>query len=107
MTDRQIYAMHELYLMSPNLINATAVRYLNNLLNYTTLNLISELTGVARSTFYRWLDPDVNYDKMNHRDAAWFIVMYETMPQIELLLDKQPSRQRLSHRLIDAMEEES
>lgn len=99
MTKQRTY-LNELYDMEPADINAVAVRLLGRLLNHCTVNMVQNLTGISRTTLYRWLNEDIVLDQMNHRDAAWFIMLYETKPQIQMLLQRAPSRQRLAHRLI-------
>lgn len=98
-----VESLHE---MDPNDINQTAVTLLDNLLEHCTLNLVNQLTGISRTTLYKWLDPDVELDAMNHRDAAWFILMYETKPQMRMLLQRGPvSKPRLIKRILDQQEE--
>ena len=64
--------------------------------------MVQKLTGISRTTLYRWLDEAIEYDRMNERDAAWFIMVYETSPKIDMLLQKGPAtRPRLAHRILD------
>ncbi len=95
---RQVH--HSLYNTDPNMINQLALVKLEVLLERATVNLISDLTGVTRTTLYRWLDEDLPLDVMNHRDSAWFILVCETSPEIKMLMDRAPlSHPRLAKRL--------
>lgn len=91
--------MHQL---DENEINQAALNLLDKLLERCTLNLVSNLTRITRPTLYRWLDESLPLDAMNARDAAWFIVMCETSPKLQLLLSRPPSSNpRLAKRLTD------
>ena len=72
------------------------------LIERCTLNLVTDLTGISRTTLYKWLDETVPLDQMNHRDAAWFIVYCETSPRVKLLMSRPPlSHPRLARRLLE------
>jgi len=102
MTDRH----HDLWVMTPVEINELAYNKLNELLTRCTLNLVTQLTGVSRPTLYRWIDEDCSLEEMNHRDAAWFILVYETSTKVKMLLDRPPlSHPRLAKRIIDEGEQ--
>lgn len=91
-----------LHAMDHNDINQAALGYLDKLLDRCTLNLVSSLTQITRPTLYRWLDEDLPLDVMNVRDAAWFIMMVETSPKLQMLMERGPlSNPRLAKRLID------
>lgn len=86
-------------------INQIAFDKLNELLTRCTLNLVTQLTGISRPTLYRWLDPDLSLEEMNHRDSAWFILMCETSPKVQMLLTRPPlSHPRLAKRLTDGVD---
>lgn len=94
--------LNELHSMDSNDINAVAVKYLDNLLQRCTIHLVCDLTGISRTTLYKWLDESVELDAMNHRDAAWLILLYETSPKMQMLVQRGPlSNPRLAKRLID------
>lgn len=91
-----------LHAMDHNDINQEALNYLDKLLDRCTLNLVSSLTQITRPTLYRWLDEQLPLEAMNPRDSAWFIVMCETSPKLQLLLERGPlSNPRLAKRLTD------
>lgn len=93
----------DLHSMEPADINAAACQVLARLLDRCTLNLVCSITGISRTTLYKWLDPDVPLESMNHRDAAWFIVMAETSPKMLMLMQRGPAmRPRLAKRMLDA-----
>lgn len=95
-----------LHSMAPIEINQIACDKLNQLLERCTINLVSNLTGISRTTLYRWLDPDRSLEEMNHRDSAWFILFCETSPKITLLLERPPlSHPRLAKRVIEEGEQ--
>jgi hypothetical protein len=92
----------KLHDMQPININQIAFDKLNELLTRCTINLITQLTGISRPTLYRWLDPDLSLEEMNHRDSAWFILVCETSPKVQMLLTRPPlSHPRLAKRLTD------
>lgn len=94
--------LEDAHTMTPEQINAAACHILFRLMERCTLNLVCDLTGISRTTLYKWLDPDVPLDSMNHRDAAWFILMAETSPKMQMLLQRGPSRRpRLARRMLD------
>ena len=88
--------------MQPVHINQIAYDKLQELLTRCTLNLVAQLTGITRPTLYRWLDPDMSLEEMNYRDSAWFILVCETSPKIQMLLNRPPlSHPRLAKRMIE------
>ena len=92
----------KLHSMSPDEICQEAVAMLCTLQERCTLNLVTDLTGISRTTLYKWLDETVPLDQMNHRDAAWFIVYCETSPRVKLLLDRPPlSHPRMARKLLE------
>lgn len=94
--------LQDLHSMDRNDICAIAVKYLDNMLQRCTLHLVCDLTGISRTTLYKWLDSDVALDQMNHRDAAWFILLYETSPKMQMLVQRGPlSKPRLAKRLLE------
>ena len=94
--------LHELHARDPDWICSLAVKRLSKLLEHSTINLVQKLTGISRTTLYRWLDEDVALDKMNYRDAAWFILYCETSPRVKMLLERPPlSHPRLARKLLE------
>lgn len=94
--------LESLHAMERNDINSQAVKYLDRLLQCCTINLVSSLTGISRTTLYKWLDESITLDEMNHRDAAWLILMVETSPKFQQLLQRGPvSNPRLAKRVTD------
>lgn len=92
----------ELHSMEPNDINQVALTILDRLLERCTLNMVTKLTGITRVTLYKWLDESLPLDAMNHRDAAWFILVCETSPKVAMLLERAPlSKPRLAGRLLE------
>ena len=88
--------------MKPVDINQVAYDKLQELLTRCTLNLVTTLTGISRPTLYRWLDTACSLEEMNHRDAAWFILVCETSPKVKMLLARPPlSHPRLAKRLLE------
>ena len=91
-----------LHAMLPIEINQIAYDKLQELLTRCTVNLVTNLTGVSRTTLYRWLDPERSLEEMNPRDSAWFILVCETSPKVKMLLARPPlSHPRLAKRIID------
>ena len=91
-----------LHSMTPVEINQIACDKLHELLKRCTLNLVTQLTGISRPTLYRWLDTGVAYEEMNYRDSAWFILVCETSPKVQMLLTRPPlSHPRLAKRLLE------
>lgn len=87
--------------MSHKAINQSALSYLYALLDRSTLNLVSTLTGITRQSLYRWLDPNLPVESISHRDAAWFILVCETSPKLQLLLSKpKATRPHLANRAL-------
>ena len=100
-TERRKY-LADLHSMEANDINEAAIRTLDHLLKRCTLNLVMKLTGISRTTLYKWLDDSLPLDVMNHRDAAWFILVCETSPKVAMLMDRAPlSNPRLAGRLLE------
>jgi len=95
----ELYNLHN---MNPLDINQMALDTLDVLLERCTINLVTTLTGISRPTLYRWLDEDLPLDAMNYRDSAWFILVCETSPKVQMLLTRPPlSHPRLAKRIID------
>ncbi len=87
-------------------INQIAYDKLNELLERCTLNLVAQLTRISRPTLYKWLDTNCYLEDMNYRDAAWFILVCETSPKVQMLLARPPlSHPRLAKRLLDEGED--
>lgn len=104
-TKPKTYLAH-LHRMDANDINQAALRTLDRLLERCTLNMVTKLTGISRTTLYKWLDEDLPLDAMNYRDAAWFILVCETSPKVDMLLQRAPlSNPRLAGRLFETTEE--
>jgi len=100
-TKRKEY-LAQLHSMDRNDINQVAVKYLDHLLQHCTLHLVQQLIGISRTTLYKWLDEAVELDAMNHRDAAWLILVYETSPKVRMLLERGPvSNPRLAKRALE------
>lgn len=100
-TKRRLY-LADLHSMDPNDISQAAIKLLDHLLERCTLNLVTKLTGISRTTLYKWLDDSLPLDVMNHRDAAWFIMLCETSPKVAMLMDRAPlSNPRLAGRVIE------
>jgi len=99
--------VHELvYEMDHNEINQAAIDLLYKLLDCCTLNLVSQLTGITRPTLYRWMDEKLPLDAMDYRQSTWFILVVETSPKIQALLQRGPiSNPRLAKRLLDEGED--
>jgi len=92
--------------MDATSINQLAYDKLNELLERCTLNLVAQLTRISRPTLYRWLDTDCSLEEMNYRDAAWFFLVCETSPKVQMLLTRPPlSHPRLAKRLLDEGED--
>lgn len=91
-----------LHAMTATDINQEAVDLLDRLQEACTLHLISELTGIARPTLYRWLDVNRPLEAMDHRVSGWFILVCETSPKIQGLLKRgKLSHPRLAKRITD------
>jgi len=83
-------------------INQIAYDKLNELLERCTINLVCQLTRISRPTLYRWLDTDRSLEEMNTMQAAWFILVCETSPKVQMLLQRPPlSHPRLAKRLLE------
>ena len=94
--------IERLHSMSNDEISQEAVNKLLDLTDRCSLKLIADLTGISRTTLYKWLDESVSLDNMNHRDAAWFILYCETSPRVKLLLDRPPlSHPRLARKFLE------
>ena len=91
--------------MSNDDINLAALELLDRLMQCCTLNLAHELTGISRTTLYKWLDDDVPLEAMSARDSAWFILQCETNPKLSMLLQRGPaSHPKLAKRLTDEVQ---
>ena len=96
-----------LYSMQPIEINQVAYDKLNELLKRCTIHLVAQLTGVTRKTLYRWLDGNVTLEEMDYKQAAWFILVCETSPKVQLLLTRPPlSQRRMAKRLTDEVQDD-
>lgn len=105
MKDKQLTPL--LHAMQPNDISQAAITTLDTLLDRCTINLVTQLTGVSRATLYRWLDEDVPLDAVNHVVAGWFILVCETSPKIQLLMERAPlTHPRLAKRWLEGEENE-
>ncbi len=94
--------LNDIHAMTNNQVNQAAINVLDQLLQRCTLNLVSDLTGISRTTLYKWLDEELPLDDMNHRDAAWLILMAETSPKMKMLLQRGPlSNPRLARRMLE------
>jgi len=83
-------------------INQVAYDKLQELLECCTINLVAKLTGITRPTLYKWLDAEIAYEEMNHYHAAWFILVCETNPKVQMLLERGPvTHPRLAKRMLD------
>ena len=95
-------AIDNFYRIEPIDINQIACNKLEELLKRCTINLVAELAGITRKTLYRWLNSDVTLEEMDHKQAAWFILVCETSPKLQLLLTRPPlSHPRMAKRLTD------
>lgn len=83
-----------LHSMTPEEINTIACNMLDRLLECCTLHLVSSVTGISRTTLYKWQDESIPLDSMNHRDAAWLILNVETNPKIAQMLQRGPTKFR-------------
>lgn len=101
-TKEQIHP--NLFAMNSEDINLAALEVLDNMLERCTLHLVCELTGISRTTLYKWLDDDVAVESMSARDSAWFILQCETNPKLVMLLERGPaSHPKLAKRLTDGV----
>ena len=102
MTIKKIKLIHpDLHSMQREAINQTAVTLLDALLECCTLNLISEITSISRTTLYKWLDESLPLDAMSHRDSAWFILLSETDPRLIGIMERGPvSHPRMAKQLV-------
>lgn len=92
----------ELHQLKDTEINQAALNILQWLLWRCSMNLITDLTGITRATLYRWLDPKRKLETINTRDAAWFILICETSPRVQLLLSRPPGKNpHLAKRMLD------
>lgn len=96
-------SIKDLHAMTREEINQHAVNRLLDLLDRCSINLVTDLTGISRTTLYKWLDPDIGLEKMNHRDAAWFLLYCETSPRVKMLLDRPPfTRPHMARKFLEA-----
>ena len=95
-----------LHNMQPVEINQVAYDKLQELLERCTVNLVATLTGITRKTLYRWLDPERSLEEMDYKQAAWFILVCETSPKVQLLLHRAPlSHPRMAKKLTDEVQD--
>lgn len=93
--------IENLHSMTHAEICQAAVSLLVSLNERCSLNLITDLAGISRTTLYKWLDDSIPLESMNYRDAAWFILYCETSPRVKLLLERPPlSHPRMARKLI-------
>ena len=91
----------ELHRMEREDISQAAIDMLYALLECCTLNLVSDLTSISRTTLYKWLDESIDLEAMSHRDAGWFILMCETDPKLIGVLARGPvSHPRMAKQLV-------
>ena len=95
----------DMHSMTDESIRETALAMLNRLLQHCTINMAAKQTKIARTTLYRWIDPELDLDKVTLHTAAWFILMYETRFEIQLILAREPSRRRMAHKIIEAYDD--
>ena len=92
----------ELHGMSRVDINQAAIDMLYALLECCTLNLVSDLTSMSRTTLYKWLNEDVPLEAMSHRDSMCFILLCETDPKLIGVLARGPvSHPRMAKQLVE------
>lgn len=83
-------------------INQAACTLLEQLMQCASINLIAQLTRITRTTLYRWLDADVELERMSPQIAGWFILICETSPKLQALLQRGArSHPRLAKRITD------
>jgi len=83
-------------------IRQIALDKLDALLERCTINLVTQLTRISRPTIYRWLDESLDYEAMDWKDCAWFILVCNTSPKVKMLMDRPPlSHPRLAKRVIE------
>ena len=80
----------DLHCMESDDINQAALTLLDRLLQRCTMLLVTDLTGITRTTLYKWLNESLPLDAMSTRDSAWFILMCETSPKLIMLLKRAP-----------------
>lgn len=84
----------DLHTLEPEDINEIAVNKLSALLDRCSLHLTSSVTGISRTTLYKWLDPEVPLESMDHRIAGWFILQTETNPKVAMLMQRGPKTEK-------------
>lgn len=105
MSKKKTLVSNQLHEMPATEINQAAIEMLDRLLEVGTLNLISDLTRITRPTLYRWLDADVELERMSHHVAGWFLVICETSPKVQALLKRGAlSHPRLAKRVTDGVQ---
>ncbi len=104
MTDKTKQLTHpNLYGMPSDEIALAALSILDALLQRCTIHMVTELTSISRATIYKWLNEDIELEKMSPRDCAWFILVCETDPRIIMLLQRGPfSHTRLAKRWLES-----
>ena len=105
MTRKKI--LDQIHSMDPDDVKAHALVLLCDLLERSTMQLAHELTGITRATMYRWLDEELGYESMSIRDCAWFILLCETSPKLQMLLSRKPVQTRHRQRQLLGMETEA
>ena len=103
MTIKKTKLIHpELHNMQRTDISQAALDMLYALLECCTINLVSDLTSISRTTLYKWLDESIDLEAMSHRDSGWFILMCETDPKLIGVLARGPvSRPRMAKKLVE------
>ena len=85
-----------LHAMDQDDIRLTGLEMLDRLLQCCTLNLISNVTGISRTTLYKWTDDDVPLEAVSPRDAAWLILVCESDPKLVMILKRGPVQRKTS-----------
>jgi len=78
--------IREIYKATPQQIKSEADRLLRELLKRVTLSEVHTLTGISRTTLYKWSDEDRPVSSWGERDAAWFVLICGTNPAIVKVL---------------------
>jgi hypothetical protein len=81
----------KLYGMQPDAIKHAALKLLVLMDMRCSVKLMAEITGISRTTLYKWFDADVPLEAMSVRDCAWFILVCETDPKLMRLLSREPA----------------
>ncbi len=96
------HILKDIMQVQPAVINQVAFDRLNMLLERCNINLVSNLTGITRRTFYRWLDTDRSLEEMDHKIATYFLVHCAFNGKVQMLMERPPlSHRRLAGRVIE------